>query len=389
MKKVGIILGSEPGAGVFQYTQSILDALLTFPATELELVAAYGDPQWLSHVPAGRMKVMPIRDSFWDRGLNRAWHVARLPNALWRKVAYGLNATVRALVREECDLWICPAHERWVFRAPIKALGTIHDLMHRYEPQFPEVSADGQYAQREFHFKETCKWAEGILVDSEIGKLQLVDAYEVSPSKIFVLPYVPPGYIYEGQKVENPVTPSGVPEKFLFYPAQFWMHKNHTTLFAALDKMRATHPDVRLVLVGAPHNGYEQARARVKELGLEESVIFLGYVPDAQMSALYRRARALIMPSVFGPTNIPQLEAFVAGCPVAVSGVYGVPDQVGDAALLFDPKSADEMAAAMTRLWTDDELCRTLVEKGKQRAATWGPEQFRAKFRQIVRSLVS
>lgn len=389
MKKVGIILGSEPGAGVFQYTQSVLDALLSFPASELELVAAYGDPEWLSHVPAGRMKVVPIGDSLWDRGLNRAWHAARLPNALWRKVAYGLNATVRALVREDCDLWICPAHERWVFRAPIKALGTVHDLMHRYEPQFPEVSANGQYAQREFHFKETCRWAEGILVDSEIGKLQLSEAYDVSPSKIFVLPYVPPGYIYEGQKVDIPETPATVPEKFFFYPAQFWMHKNHVTLFAALDKVRAKYPDVRLVLVGAPHNGYEQARQRVKELGLEENVIFLGYVPDSDMSALYRRARALIMPSFFGPTNIPQLEAFVAGCPVAVSGVYGVPEQVGDAALLFDPKSADEIASAMERLWTDDNLCRALVEKGKQRAASWGPEQFKSRFRDIVRSLVS
>jgi glycosyltransferase involved in cell wall biosynthesis len=117
--------------------------------------------------------------------------------------------------------------------------------------------------------------------------------------------------------------------------------------------------------------------------------VFLGYVPDSEMSALYRRARALIMPSFFGPTNIPQLEAFVAGCPVAVSGVYGVPDQVGDAALLFDPKSVDEIADVMERLWTDDELCKTLVEKGKHRAAIWGPEQFRARFRDIVRSLVS
>lgn len=389
MKKVGIILGSEPGAGVFQYTQSILDALLSFPASELELVAAYGDPRWLSHVPAGRMKVVAISDSLWDRGINRAWHMVNLPNALWRKFAYALNATVRTLVHEDCDLWICPAHERWVFRAPIKALGTVHDLMHRYEPQFPEVSANGQYAQREFHFRETCRWAAGILVDSEIGKRQLSGAYDVSPSKVFVLPYVPPGYIFEGQKLGAPDAPASVPEKFFFYPAQFWMHKNHATLFAALDIVRKKYADVKLVLVGAPHNGYEQAQARVKELGLEENVIFLGYVPDSEMPALYRRARALVMPSFFGPTNIPQLEAFVAGCPVAVSDVYGVPDQVGDAALLFDPNSPEEIASAMERLWTDDALCRALVAKGKARAAAWGPDQFRARFREIVRGLVS
>jgi glycosyltransferase involved in cell wall biosynthesis len=389
MKKIGIILGSEPGAGVFQYTQSILDALLSFPPDEFELVAAYGDPTWLGHLHSGRMRAFPISDSLWDRAVNRGWHMARLPNALWRKVAYGLNATVRALVREKCDLWICPAHERWVFRAPIEALGTVHDLMHRYEPQFPEVSANGQYSQREFHFRETCKWARGVLVDSETGKQQLTEAYDVAPSKVFVLPYIPPGYIYNGQGAEQGPRNPALPEKFLFYPAQFWMHKNHLRLFEALDTLRRKHDDVRLVLVGAPHNGYEQARKRVTELGLDEHVVFLGYVPDGEMADLYRRARGLIMPSFFGPTNIPQLEAFVAGCPVAVSGVYGVPEQVGDAALLFDPRSSTEIAECMERLWTDDILCQSLIERGRKRAAQWGPEQFRARFRDIVRTLTA
>ena len=389
MKKIGIILGSEPEqGGVFQYTQSILDALLGFPQDEYQLVAAYGDPRWLTHVPSDRMKVVPIRDSLWDRAVNRGWHLARLPNSLWREVAYALNQTVRTLVREKCDLWICPTHERWAYRAPIKALGTVHDLMHRYEPQFPEVSANTQYADREFHFREICKWAEGILVDSETGKRQLCESYAVPPSSVFVLPYVPPGYIYNSQKSDAALRDAMVPEKFLFYPAQFWMHKNHLTLFEALDRVRRKHPDVRLVLVGSANNGYEQARRRVQDLGLDEHVIFRGYVPDGEMADLYRSARALIMPSFFGPTNVPQLEAFVAGCPVAVSAVYGVPEQVGDAALLFDPGSAAEMADCMERLWTDDALCRTLVERGRKRAAAWGPEQFRARFRDIVGTLV-
>ncbi len=387
MRKIGIILGAIPGAGVFQYSQAILDALLSFPPSEYELVAAYDDPAWIAHCPPDRMTVVRIHDSTWDRWANRGWRMARLPNALWLKVAYALSATVRTLVRENCDLWICPAHERWTFRAPINALGTVHDLMHRYEPEFPEVSADGQHALREFLFRETCRWAKGILVDSEIGKRQLCEAYGVAPSSVFALPYIPPGYIYDGQTAERATRNPAVPEKFFFYPAQFWIHKNHLTLFEALDRVRGTHPDVRLVLVGAPYNGYDQAVRRVKDLGLDEHVIFLGYVPDSAMADLYRSARALIMPSFFGPTNIPQLEAFVAGCPVAVSRVYGVPEQVGDAALLFDPRSADEIASCMERLWTDDILCRKLSERGKRQAAAWGPEQFQARFREIVRTV--
>jgi glycosyltransferase involved in cell wall biosynthesis len=134
---------------------------------------------------------------------------------------------------------------------------------------------------------------------------------------------------------------------------------------------------MKLVLAGSRQNGYDAAVQAVEKLGIGENVIFLGYVPDDRMFELYRRARALLMPSYFGPTNIPQLEAFVAGCPVAVSRVYGVPDQVSDAALLFDPSSVDEIASCMERLWTDDALCADLAEKGRQRAREWGPDQFR------------
>lgn len=389
MKRIGIILSAAPGAGVFQYSQSILEALLSFPPDEYELVAAYRDATWLSHVPSDRMSAVRISESFLDRAVERAWHMTRLPNSLWRPLAYALNSTARTLIQQRCDLWICPAHERWAFRAPIETLGTIHDLMHRYEPQFPEVSANGEHEQRELHFQETCKWARGLLVDSETGKRQLCEAYNVPSASVFVLPYIAPGYIYRDQTVEPAPRNPGLPEKFFFYPAQFWLHKNHLTLFDALDRVRATFPDVRLVLVGSAYNGYDQALERVAELGLQKHVIFLGYVPDNEMAALYRSARALIMPSFFGPTNIPQLEAFVAGCPVAVSGVYGVPEQVGDAALLFDPKSAVSIADCMERLWTDDVLCRTLVERGRQRAADWGPRQFHQRLRDIVGALVA
>ena len=93
------------------------------------------------------------------------------------------------------------------------------------------------------------------------------------------------------------------------------------------------------------------------------------------------------MPSFFGPTNIPQLEAFATGCPVATSRIYGVPEQVGDAALLFDPRSVDEIHDCLLRLWTDDDLCKELAAKGREHAARWGQPQFRERLREIIDEL--
>jgi len=387
MKRIGIVLGSSPGGGVYQYAQAVLDAFLRLPKDRFELVVAYSHPVWLGLIPQNRAKVIHLDESFRSRIFNRAWHAANLPMAEWRKVAPLIDPNVRMLVREKCDLWINPSNDNWAFRAPVPSLGTIHDLMHIHEPQFPEVGSSDEIREREFHFIETCRWAKGVAVDSSVGKQQLVDAYRISPERVHVLPYIAPKYIYDALESPPADLPYDLPEKYFFYPATFWLHKNHAGLFAAVAKLRDQYPDIRLVLAGAKQNGFTEAFRKVEQLGISGNVVFLGYVPDSHMFDLYRRARALIMPSFFGPTNIPQLEAFVAGCPVAAAGIYGVPEQVGDAALLFDPDSVDEIAAVMEKLWTDDALALDLIERGKKRAREWGPPEFSARLQEIVEAL--
>jgi len=390
MKRIGIVLGSSPGKGVYQYAQAVLDAFLRLPADNYEKVVAFEHPVWEGQIPDGAAKIIRLRPrSFRTRAFNRLWHMIKLPMSAWRKVGRFVDPNVKVLVDAKCDLWLNPSNENWAFRAPVPALGTIHDLMHIYEPHFPEVGSAAELAERDFHFRETCRWSKGIVVDSNIGKQHVVDAYDIPPDKVFPLPYIAPRYIYDSAK-EPPVDlPYDLPKKFFFYPATFWRHKNHAGLFAALVKLRDRYPDMRLVLAGANENGYAEAVKKVEELGISENVVFLGFVPESHMFELYRRARALIMPSFFGPTNIPQLEAFVAGCPVATSHIYGIPEQVGDAALLFDPSSVDEIASTMERLWTDDALCSQLIERGHEHARNWGPVQFSARLGKIIETVLT
>ena len=115
---------------------------------------------------------------------------------------------------------------------------------------------------------------------------------------------------------------------------------------------------------------------QITDLKLEDQIMILGYVSNEEMVALYQHARALVMPTFGGPTNIPQLEAFVLGCPVATSGIFGIPEQVGEAALLFDPADINEIAECVKRLWQDDLLCERLIRAGHERADAWGERQF-------------
>jgi glycosyltransferase involved in cell wall biosynthesis len=389
MKRVGVVLTASPGGGSYQYSHTILEAVLALPRDEYRIVAACLDPLWLDELDEGVSRIR-LTDSKWNRGLNRAWHLSHLPISAWRKSAALLDSNIRALRAARCDLWVCPNHDRYSFRSGLPTLGTVHDLMHRYEPSFPEVTENGEFERREFHFRETCRWSKGVLVDSEVGKRQLRESYAIPEERVFVLPYIAPRYIRESSTADDSSLDSryNLPPKFFFYPAQFYRHKNHLALVEAVALMKPAHPDVRLVLVGTKErNGYDDVRSLVAAKGLAGNVLFMGYVPDSDMPGFYRRARALVMPTFFGPTNIPQLEAFALGCPVATSRIYGIPEQLGDAALLFDPKSVEEIHECLVRLWKDDSLCADLAEKGRKRSRAWGPERFVARFADIIARL--
>lgn len=388
MKRVGILLTAGPGGGTHQYTQTILDALLALPRDAYTIVAAYADPLWLDDLPPHVERVQ-LRNSAWNRALNKAWHHSRLPMSAWRKSAARLDSNIRAMVNLRCNLWMTPNNDRYAFRAPVPTLGTVHDLMHRYEPSFPEVSDDGEYERREFHFRETCRWTKAILVDSKVGKQQLHESYGIPESRVFVLPYIAPRYVREISGTDTTLDERyQLPDRFFFYPAQLYRHKNHHGLIEAIALMKETHPDVRLVLAGATErNAYNDLRALVAARDLGEHVQFVGYVPDSDVAAFYKRARALVMPTFFGPTNIPPLEAFAAGCPAATSDIYAAREQLGDSALFFDPHSVEQIRDCLVRLWTDDALCVELAARGRRHTENWGRPQFNARLAEIIGQL--
>jgi len=112
----------------------------------------------------------------------------------------------------------------------------------------------------------------------------------------------------------------------------------------------------------------------------------LDYIPNKHMPELYKAARAMIMPTFFGPTNIPPLEAMALGCPVAISNIYAMPKQIGEAGLVFDPNSIDEIVNTMISLWTDDTLVKSLRQKGLKKSKGWQQSQFNTRFINIIKS---
>ncbi|HWA70553.1 MAG TPA: glycosyltransferase family 1 protein [Rhizomicrobium sp.] len=388
MIRLGLFLGVKPHAGgMFQYAQSLLDALAALPPDRYGVEVACASEDWRPILATYPFPVTWLKHG--ELGLRMADGLMALlvPGPLSRLLSRLFNPVVRQIMHRRQDFWIFPAQDGIAYQTPVPMVVAIHDLMHRYERRFPEVGGGYRFPIREHRFRSLVRWAKGVLVDSEIGRRQVVDAYGVDTGKVYPLPYIPPREIYAAGAAD--LSQYDLPKKFLFYPAQFWAHKNHQALLEAGAALLPRCPDLQFAFTGGKRNLYDQLVAHAERLGMRDHVRFLGYVGAAELPTLYRRARALVMPTFLGPTNIPPLEAMACGCPVAVSGIYAMPEQLGDAALYFDPLSTAAMAAVIEQLWRDDDLCRRLSQAGLQHVAAWGPAQFANRLQEILDSLTA
>jgi len=385
---VGIFFNARRAqGGLYQYAATLVHCLRTYEtAHRYVLFHAASEPLPLS-VEGERWRVVSLAPrAMWPR-LGAEAALFALARMGWRR-ALPILPPYAETRSASLDLMLYVKPSIHSFLWPHPSVFPIHDLQHLFQPEFPEVAAHGERARREFLYRNAVPPAAGILADSEIGREDIICAYAADPSRVHALPHLAPTYLRAevGEAdLERVRRRYDVPPRYLFYPAAFWPHKNHARLLKALRVLRDRHAErLPLLLAGAHAREYGKLAALTAELDLGQQVRFLGYVPDEDVSGLYRGALALVMPTFFGPTNIPYLEAWSLGCPVITSNVRGLPEQVGDAGLLVDPRDEGALAEAIWRLHSDPPLRPTLIDRGRRRVGEWTPERFTARLAAIL-----
>lgn len=280
----------------------------------------------------------------------------------------------RELKRRRIDLMVFPIPGMDSPLCETPHIFCMADIAHVYYPHFPEVRVKWSLRVRDVTFRHGPLRARRVMVESSHLAREMTRIYAVPPEKISVVYQVLPRLF---SATDMPDMGADRPRPYLFYPAQLWAHKNHKNLLRAFALLVSEFPDLRLVLAGSRKPGSEAIFDQIRDLGLSERVDYLGYVPDEEMPKLYRNAAALVMPTYFGPTNIPTLEAFAFGCPAVISDLPGVSEQTGDAALRFDPDSPEDMAAKLRQVLADPALAARLVQAGRARMAELSYEDYR------------
>ena len=166
----------------------------------------------------------------------------------------------------------------------------------------------------------------------------------------------------------------GLPEKFFFYPAATWPHKNHLNLCKAykIMKDRFGHNE-KMVWTGTVKENHDFVLKEIKMLGLSDDIVHLGYVPYSDLPGIFNAASLLVFPSFFEGFGIPVLEAMATGLPVACSNSSSLPEVAGDAAIFFNPNNPENMAEQIHALQKDQDLKRDLAQRGllRTRLFSW------------------
>jgi glycosyltransferase involved in cell wall biosynthesis len=212
-----------------------------------------------------------------------------------------------------------------------------------------------------------------------------------------VVPWAPPLAVVSEPTHDEAIAITArlrLPARYLMYPARTWPHKNHAALINAISLLRRRDGiDAAMVFTGHRTSEAAALDALARRLGVEDLVTWTGFLEPRELRAAYALADGIVVPSLFEAASAPLWEAWVAGKPAACSNVTSLPDQAGDAALVFDPRSVDAVADAIARLWTSEELRVTLARRGVQRVAafTWDrtARTFRAHYRRIAGVAVS
>lgn len=243
---------------------------------------------------------------------------------------------------------------------------TVWDLCHLDAPMFPEVRQFNEFFNREHCYRNSLDTAVFILTDSKQLAQVASFRYGINPNRFLSMPFAPSPFLTTTQVLsEDEVLKKYCLNKgYFFYPAQFWSHKNHIRILEALLLLRANHINPKIVFSGKDYGNRKYLENFVSKHNLQSQVTFLGFVPIEDMYGLYENALAVLMPTYFGPTNLPPLEAWSLNKPLIYSAHLA--DQAGDAALLVNPDSANELAKAMEKC-EDPTCCKQLIEAGKQR----------------------
>jgi len=260
------------------------------------------------------------------------------------------------------------------------------DLRHKHSASKLTLRSKLSAMASDILYRRVMMRASSVVVDSDYNKQDLIKYYNVPEGKMKIIHSLPDITALKSLKEfkqQGRINKYNISDEYIYYPAHLIEAKNHLNLLDALRIIKEKHGEViPLILSGGKQTLLSRIQERAKDYGI--SVRYLGYIDYTDVILILKKAKALVFASLFDPYALPIWEAFYLGVPVVSSNVCGLPEQVGNAGLLFDPNNINDMAEKIYRIWIDENMRKELVKRGYDRIKNLTLENYAKQWERVI-----
>jgi len=376
---VGVIIspGIKTGGG-YQYEYMVLDILKKYHKnSEINLKFFVTNKNILKDYLDLNIPIQVIRESILEK-IHRNCLSSNFLYRILKKIGLKYSKFEIELQRKNIDIvyFLSPSTLSQAL-SNIPYIFTLWDLGHLDVLEFPEVSYDKEFELREHLYTKSLKKAYRVIAESNYGKEYALKKYNLDEKRVDVLKLLPNIRVIDSQRHIEIKTKYGIENVYIFYPAQFWAHKNHIYILKAIKFLRYVKGNsIDVIFSGSDKGNLDYILEKAKEYNIEDLVHYIGFAPIEEMPYLYKQSLALVMPTYLGPTNIPPLEAFAYEVPVCYSDTTFFREQVGDAAFFMDLKDPQSLVNHLIKIKNNDEEVGRKIAKGRQLLDDWREVDF-------------
>lgn len=365
MKIIAILEGPITTGGGFNQALNAILQMQRICEGRFEFEVFTTEPENICHLESFGVNAVSFSFSIIDKllcklNLNVWWQIMQDRIKL-------IGSFEKKLMAHGCDLayFVTPSVKPPALQR-LNYVITVWDLCHRDMPEFPEVRDFNQFYARDYYYQNHLSPAVAILTDSVQSADSISRRYGVDRERLLPMPFAPAPFLDSKISTckEEVLKKYGLPEGYFFYPAQFWAHKNHIRILEALLILRERGIRFMVVFTGGDYGNLGHIERFVKKNNLDGQVRFLGFVAAEDVRGLYENCKAVVMPTYFGPTNLPPLEAWMFGKPLIYPLQFS--DQAANAAILINPDNAYDLASAM-EICTGNNFCEEMAKRGRMR----------------------
>lgn len=283
-----------------------------------------------------------------------------------KKLASFFDPYKKIVDKLKADIFFTPAPTTFTYSCKTPIVVTMHDVQ---ELIFPEFFTPQERLYRALNYKRSTENCSHIIVSFNHVKTNIISYFRVKDYKISVCP------IFVGNEWFLDIKPTDynflknkykLPENYILYPAKPWKHKNHINLFKAIKILKTKNILVNLVCTGGLNENYNVLIQKIKELDIENQVLFLGVVSQEDLSGLYKNTKLVVIPTLYEAGSGPLFEAMQLNVPVICSNVTSLPETIDNEDFIFDPLSPIDISQKIEKCIFDDSFINYNIENSKR-----------------------